>query len=481
MQSNMPVEYFFNGHPRWTFLWDNPNCWAVFLACLLPWIWWLEDAWRRHSPAQIPGLSGTIALRFAELAIWFLLAKTYSRGGFVAAACAMLFFFLSRRDASSRARQCARIAARLLALAILCFAVGASGRLSPGFVAQDKSVLNRMDLWSGALSMMRDSPFHGWGDRFGGIAYINWYQPQGATERPIGFVNSYLDIAVEKGTPFLCVILVVLFMAFMAAAKQRNKPRVIASGACLLAWCAGNFWSSLWAVPLLWILPVACLLCIFVEGFRARLPAKRVFAISTSAALLVVFAALGAGEILHRDRALRAVPQSHSDVVEVTMREFEGDKQNLPTIELYADPEILGSFYGKMFRPLINELPPARFMFHFRRQQQRTGDGDSAHARVYCGFQAARLVSGGRHEGATVILFPTVFPPATADGMIDFSKVIVCLPQADTSAYDLPWRLWGKRNGARVVYAPQGGRKITGFEDFSFWKTLLFYEKGQAL
>ena len=47
----MPQEYFYNGHLRWTFFWDNPNCWAAFLACLLAWLWWGQQ---KVAQARLP-------------------------------------------------------------------------------------------------------------------------------------------------------------------------------------------------------------------------------------------------------------------------------------------------------------------------------------------------------------------------------------------------------------------------------------------
>jgi len=180
-----------------------------------------------------------------ELALWFLLIKTYSRGGLVAAVAAMVVFFILHglrgtgcqpvglEDKTRASHPChpthpthpthpartswkpvlrrliSEIMIRVVVVAVLCAAVGFVSRISPSYVAQDKSVLNRVELWKGALAMMSDSPFYGWGTGQGGRAFANWYQPLDKTVRPMSFVNSYLDTGVEQGAHILCLVLII--------------------------------------------------------------------------------------------------------------------------------------------------------------------------------------------------------------------------------------------------------------------------------
>jgi len=212
---------------------------------------------------------GALILAYAvEAGVWFLLVKTYSRGGLVAAFAGMVFFFilhsrgslllLTKGDGSSRNFVGSRmlpLLSRIVFIAMLCTTMGFASRISPDYVTQDKSVLNRLDEWKGALVMIHDSPFNGWGYKLGGLAYRNWYQPMSHETRPIGFVNSYLEVAVEQGSHVLFLAIVCACALLLIAVRLRKATWVTAAGASLVAWFASNLWSSLWSWPGLWILP----------------------------------------------------------------------------------------------------------------------------------------------------------------------------------------------------------------------------------
>jgi len=301
----MPEIYFFNGHLRWTVFWENPNCWAAFLACLLAGLWAGQGSLRVARASRLPtgcvphpalswrgagrpsSAGGTPALPVAgllvayvvELGIWFLLVKTYSRGGLVAAIAGMVFFFgvhgrgsiLLPSKGNGRFRnfvgsRMLPLLSRLALVAVLCAAAGFISRFSPGYVAQDKSVLNRLDDWKGALVMIHDSPFHGWGYKLGGMMYQNWYQPLWHETRPIGFVNSYLEVAVEQGSLVLFFVVVCACALLLFAVKFRKVTWVAAAGASLFAWLVCNLWSSIWLWPGLWILPAVAVVCIMLQA-----------------------------------------------------------------------------------------------------------------------------------------------------------------------------------------------------------------------
>ncbi len=468
----MPLEYFYDGNLRWTWHWENPNCWAVFLACILPWIWWLEEVWRRSRSPRMRGLAGTAALHLVELGVWFLLAKTYSRGGFISAACAMLLFFLLRHDASSRTRRLAHIAARLLSLAVLCFAVGGAGRMTPGHMVQDKSVLNRMELWQGALKMLNDSPFQGWGHGNGGMAYINWYQPLGETERPIGLVNSYLEVAVEHGVHWLFLALVLFCALLSIVIAQRKHGWNVAAGSCLVAWGLGNVWSSLWTEALLWMIPGISMLLIFAAGFHAKAFRPKILAVSFGSALLMIAALMGTGHVLSKGTRWRAIPDTQSGMV-VLNSNTHPEATKHPAWEIWADGAVFGTYFGRTIRQISDESPAGQLIVHPPWARKEDPGNGNASIRVYSGFHAGRLGTE-KNKGKIVILHPTVFPPF--DDNMKCPAVTVCLPESDVSKYDLPWRIWTAKTGARLIYSPQMGRGIQASEETEFWRSLLFHD-----
>jgi len=105
--------------------------------------------------------------------------------------------------------------------------------------------------------------------------YQNWYQPLEHTTRPIGFVNSFLEIAVEQGSHVLFLVIVCASALLLIAAKFRRVGWVAAAGACLMAWLVSNSWSSIWLWPGLWILPGVAMLCIIIaEIFSKQISPK---------------------------------------------------------------------------------------------------------------------------------------------------------------------------------------------------------------
>jgi hypothetical protein len=81
-------------HVRWNLGWNNPNQAGAFVAMWIPWLWGLG----RLAAARCGGGSWPAwRVLLAELALWFLLCKTYSRGALLAAAVAGMVFFAWER------------------------------------------------------------------------------------------------------------------------------------------------------------------------------------------------------------------------------------------------------------------------------------------------------------------------------------------------------------------------------------------------
>jgi O-antigen ligase len=467
----MNLQYYHNGHLRWSLFWENPNGCAAFLACLLAWVWWMEVVWQTKPQKRVVGVAGFLALHAIEFAIWFLLAKTYSRGGLVSALCAMLIFFLPRGFAAARRGWCARhVAARLLVVCVFCIAVGFAGRLMPEYLAHDKSVTNRLDLWQGALVMINDSPFHGWGHGNGGMAYCNWYQSLDARERPVGFVNSYFEVAVEHGMHMLFIILACFCAFVLIAIRCRGRHWVASAGVCLMAWGLCNIWSSLWSEPLLWVLPGVSIILILIQSFRAKSSMPRIVMMAAGCAFLTTTAMVAAGCLLATDRAFKAIPLARAEAVLLAKRNAQGTPR--PACELWADGMVFGRYFGRTIRSLVETSPPDCLVAYSPWAGNPIENKPRPDKRIFSGLQAGRVNDGKPGNIQVFILHPTVPPPSTH--LSDNGDLTVCLPQFDTFGFNLSWRRWAAGNDSRLIYSPNAGQRFEAdTESIEFWKTIL--------
>jgi O-antigen ligase len=481
----MPLEYYYNGHLRWPLCWENPNHTAAFLACLLGWLWWLGSTCKEKTGRRIVFVAAFWTLCAIELAVWFLLAKTYSRGGLVAALAGMLFFFALHglRGMGCRpvwfgwhgrlARVLGVLAVRVTIITVICAAVGFSSRISPHYVMQDSSVLNRLELWKGALVMLRDSPFHGWGRGLGGMAYVNWYQPLDATTQPIGFVNSYLEVAVEYGTHVLFVILACALALVLFVVKQRGRHGwVLAGGSVLIVWLTANLLTSLWTKPSLWILPALAVICILAGALRAKQTWKPVLAVSAGASLIICSLLVFAGGMMSKKYEYRASPLKQSDAVLVTSRGSKNIKHTL--CEIRIDGTVFGVFWGRTLRAMLDESTISRLIVYAPWALAEIQLAENPGIVIYSGFQAEAIGKSRQPARRIIILHPTGFPPV--DNVIPGAKKTVCLPAVDTTLTSLPWRIWGAKHAARLIHSPQGGIRITPSTNLPFWRALLTNE-----
>jgi O-antigen ligase len=470
----MPQEYFFNGHLRWTFFWANPNCWAAFLACSIAWAWCGQLVCREKTGRVIFKIA-TVALHAIELALWFLLVKTYSRGGLVAAVSAMAVFFLLHGKTRMKWPRCIQnMAARLVVVLAMCVIFGFAARMAPSHLAQDRSVLNRVELWKGALVMISDSPFQGWGHQLGGMAYINWYQPLTDATRPVGFVNSYLEVAVDHGAPVLFLTLLCAGALLYIIVRLRTMCWVSAAGASVVAWLVSNLWSSLWYRLTLWILPVLAVLCIIIAAFRLGKEIPRILAYASVFGIVIMTGIIASGHMLAKKTIYQARPVANGDAAIVWMR-HSSEAMARPRTELWIDGNVMGRYWGRTIRSVSDSINGSLLVhapWALRENRMRTDAGKC----VYMGFQAelAWEMAGG--EKTTMILHPAIYPPKGDFKGGRHNAVIVCLPEVDVSAYNLPWRRWAGKTGARLVFSPQSGTRINPGHEAAFWRSLLFDE-----
>ncbi|MDR1281881.1 MAG: O-antigen ligase family protein [Opitutaceae bacterium] len=251
----------------------------------------------------IAGYAALLVVTAGEVALWWALAKTYSRGGWMAVAGAALVWLLSvawrwRRGARAWHGHPARLAEKVaraslpvsvasprgtgfqpvirsgadvapasvapplrrgagvppasgsrlafppgaiafalrIAIAMTClFASSFADRLTPAYTREDRSALNRVDLWKGGLELVADSPLHGWGRGQSGASFMHWTQQIGRDEGYLSMVNSYLTVAVEAGLPLftLCSLPPRSFRSCPACVRPTAHPAPPPTGLAL--------------------------------------------------------------------------------------------------------------------------------------------------------------------------------------------------------------------------------------------------------
>jgi len=501
-----------------------------------------------------------------EAGVWFLLVKTYSRGGLVTAVAALVAFFglrglrgtgdspvglgssstgfqpvgfqdktragrpwhsnhtgespvplesmgwkpMLRKPHGQDARATftgwkpvlLRIIIRLAFVAALCIALGFASRVSPSYIAQDKSVINRLEMWQGALVMMKDSPWLGWGNNNGGFAYINWYQPQSMTSRPIGFVNSFLDIGVEFGTPALFAVLWIWFWLMLVALKvmgasssrswEQDAPLTLPAFLILAAWGVANIFTSLWHETALWIVPAGCaiyilavwwrkggtdipvcaifsrILRICTDRFRGRRPTVchvcATFTLSAACIIILLSAgwafsgkyewiarpSMGTDKITVIKRASLPVGASLATPADGKQASKQGVASDAPTC-VYADGAVFGRYFGKTFRSIAARTTGERFEIYPPWTRNLEKPNPETKRIIYTGFQASWL--GRRNvlsSQEVVIFYPTVFPSIEAAD-IGAARVSLYMPPASASEYNLAWRRWAQRNKVQII------------------------------
>lgn len=465
----MPAEYFYNGHLRWSIYWENPNLMACFLACALAWLWWAEIAWTRakRRDARI----ATIVLFYAlELCCWFMIAKTYSRGGMLAALCVLVCFFtVARQDGWGLFwRRGLNVLTRAGLVFIICIVTGFAGRMSPGHLSQDMSVSNRLELWRGGLAMIWDSPLGGWGFKQGAAAYVNWYQPIGRTVNPRGFVNGYLELAVNHGIFALFLSLFILMAAVLIAFRMRKRIGCVAAGSCVAAWMVANIWTSCWYEWSLWVLPSVSMLLLFIAGIRNK-KALSGGMCSAGLALFVAAIVLGAGYAAAKNTVWKAKPLAGSDIVMLSKRGSSATPDRADG--LWVDAAVFGMYYGKSLRAACPDVLPKTLVVYapWHRSGQRPRLRHDVC--VFSGFHAERIQAGEKGLRKTILFYPSGYPPS--DTLPSHDGMTVCLPLADASQYDRAWRIWTEKTGVKLIPSTEGGRTISASNNAAFWKAIL--------
>lgn len=464
------TQFLHEGHLRWNLWFATPNYAGAFLVSLLTYFWFGQGLGRWR-----------VVLFLGEVSLYFLLAKTYSRGALVALGIAGSLFIVALGWANFKKNRW-WWAMRLISCGGFVLCTGFFNRLEPIQLTTDRAITNRLDLWRGGVAMLTASPLQGWGAGESGRAYMNWFQTVDRNEDYTTMVNSYLHVAVEHGLPSLAIVLFLLalllviawFAARCGGANQNastgkllgmdRRFLVLVAGASLLAWSVANAFTTLWIEPQLWIMPG---LAIAILAWQARTLGRRqwVEALSSSGAFSILSVAViwGVGLYCQRHESIQIKPGAEGMVVAQRAIIQPG---SLPVDwHVWPDTTVLGRLPGKELRRWLNDsAAPQRIMIHSVNCVPLLEPETRIDRAMLFGRQCARL--GSDHvvtssQGQLWLVHPSVPPPSdkSSASLVTPSFVLI-LPEIDEAGLNGVWREWAEHNHAQVIISPKVGLDI---------------------
>ncbi|CAN5913130.1 hypothetical protein BH11VER1_BH11VER1_27780 [soil metagenome] len=432
------ADYFFGGAQRWNLWFANPNHAGAFIAGWLP-LCWLAHGWLKSlaSKRRVVFIALLLAV---EIAGWWALTHTGSRGALLAIIFSLGLFLLCSRRAWDRDQMLLH-SMRAVIIVSFWFMAGFAGRTNPTFVTQDASVGNRLTLWRGGLQMIAASPWRGWGRGESGAIYEEYFQPLEDTTHYKSLVNSYLTLAAEQGVPMLMLVLLPFFYAGMAAwkiARANDSERWLAAVglAMLVASAMAQVWSNLWIVPELWISPLVAALLIMVMKWRRGFRWQE---LGYSSALVI-----GCGVLLWMSGSFLPIhPQVQRDTHGwVTLHSHTTGKR----LAVYADAAVLGEDSGRECRRLaqLEEV-----------QSVSIGHVPMAgvDAVLLCGDKASLM---SQISQPIWFIHPAGTPPSPAPP----KDSCLWLPEYSLSFTDEAWRQYAMQHGMKIVSSPGVGADI---------------------
>ena len=347
------MEYYFQDQLRWTFGFDNPNKAAALIASLLPLAWLLANAlsqFKRPALNWIGMLAGVAIL----CAGWWLLFKTYSRGGIVAAVVAFAYIGFCKRESMWKLRLW--ILACVVVIATLFLSTHAAERSVGWIVNHEGSVENRFTLWKGGLEMLATNP-QGVGSGNSGLFYMQWYQPLEMTARYRTMVNSYLTFAVERGLWIFAASCFLAFGIWNAASRTHHagfmQDVVTTLKASVLAFAVAGLFSTTMEEAKLWIWPALCMagLAALVLVEMRKISWGGVIKQSAVICIVLCGTIYASGLALQRNEPLK-IHLDNKQNGTVTIEPAQKSSRSATTVRVLVDEEVMGQDYGKLLRRL---------------------------------------------------------------------------------------------------------------------------------
>ena len=205
--------FVFKGNERWQGKWGTPNLAAAVLGPIvllgLGYGVWLTRVQTRHLLLRRVAVVG---LCFCAVAVMFLLARTYSRGGWLAFGVGLgLMVALMKQH-----RSMLGTGAAVFILIVAFLPAGMQRAVSVSAIGEDPSISHRLLVWRGALEMIADHPIYGVSAGQFGQVFQTYYQEPWHKDEYITAISDYLTLAAEHGVVF--VLPVVVFVVCLAVA-----------------------------------------------------------------------------------------------------------------------------------------------------------------------------------------------------------------------------------------------------------------------
>ena len=449
-------EFYFNGIPRWNLGWATPNYAGAFLATVICFLWAIQGKkYQRYI-----GVLGLLI----ESALYFSIAKTYSRGALLALGVGAVFF-LGASIFRAHSQQWRIWLLRAVILVACLIGTGLLGRVDPSYLASDGAVTNRLGLWRSGMEMVACAPWSGWGAGESGRAYMNWFQDLTRSEQYSTMVNSYLHVAVEYGLPVLAGVLVGLVSILVMGWCTAARGDVIAgsAGASLSAWAVANIFTTLWIKSALWGVPVIATVLILWRGRGLPgLGKSWLKAVAFGAAFSVAAAAmLYVGGAASAKRYTWRIQPLGDGVVRMVNCPDAADAVRRPVWQVWSDAAVFGERPGKELRRWAAKVQHVD-IYHYSASWRATDGMASGDAgMMLSGHHSDRLAEPALPMGRSLwVVHPTLPPVQVAEPWNSDWEVVVVLPEIDETGLNETWRGWAKRVNGRVVLSPGCGIDI---------------------
>lgn len=258
------MEYFYQGHVRLDWGFDNPNKTAALIACLALSCWLPSFIRPRNRFLFFLSLAGFL---------WFgyLLLETYSRGGFISLAVGLVPVMVHLFKYHQRVERISFIFGLLLLVGGSVYNESGS-RTSLSYLRSDASAGNRIALYSQVPKMLSESP-EGLGRGASGLHFRQYYQDLSRSERYRTLVNYHATLLTES--PWWGRILyaggwaLLLAMLMPTGLSVNEGSYLVGLGVALCAFTA-NVFSTIGEAWQTWVPLVAVVLVIAIRRLMKR-------------------------------------------------------------------------------------------------------------------------------------------------------------------------------------------------------------------
>lgn len=229
---HIPHTYLYRSQVRWTGLWVNPNTFGVLMGVgvvMAVGLIFLILQTGRFRAAKVVFLG--IATGFAVIG----LLHSYSRGAWLGVSCGLIYLGFrvigARGISQSKAIRwmhrnivCTLIIVFSLALVAFWHFENAQQRLARRAFSvrsqNDFSLRNRLAAYEGALQMMADKPWFGFGWNKPEAVYTQYYRPATVDEGLAIELNDFFTLGTTLGLPALLCFVAYVAFSFMPKARD---------------------------------------------------------------------------------------------------------------------------------------------------------------------------------------------------------------------------------------------------------------------